>query len=138
MLLDLARREVDTKDCHWVEQKFRRLRSMSINCCLPELQGAFARQREMRRAAKPCPKCKELIDIPAEALEVIVHEPEPDEGVIGRGGSRKKRTAVKLLPRTETRVSPLLLGGILADDCLGLCVGRGLARQVPGIRRLRY
>ncbi len=117
-LLDLARRKVDTEDCHWVEQKFRRLQSMAIIVVCPNCRARLRVSEKCAGQQKPCPKCKELIDIPAEALEVIIHEPEPDEGDIGLNGPRKKRPAVKLLPRTETPVPPLLLGGILATIAL--------------------
>jgi len=59
---------------------------------------------------KLCPKCKELIAIPAEVEVVTIHEPEPENGA----RSRTNTASLKLLTRQEIQVRPVLVGGIVA------------------------
>ena len=58
----------------------------------------------------PCPACKAIIQVPAKAEEIVVHEPEQfgPKGVSGKA-------VLKPIARTETRVSPLLTAIIVVS-----------------------
>src|SRR5215813_3272097 len=57
---------------------------------------------------KSCPKCHQLVTIPA-AMEIIIQEPDAN----GAGGA-KQPPKIKPLERVESKISPVLVGGIVA------------------------
>lgn len=71
-----------------------------------------------------CPKCKELIAIPAAPMEIKIHEPDPDDVP----GGKSRLPKIQLLPRVETKLHPAVAAGVAA----AVLVSFGIALALRG------
>jgi hypothetical protein len=84
----------------------------------------------------PCPKCKTIIAIPAEAQpEVKIHVPEQ---YASAGKDRTGRAIAKPIPRQETKIKPNVVaavgGCVLVVLVLCLVLRSGLRDSAPGLQ----
>ena len=107
---------------------------MSIIVVCSHCQARLRVPEEFAGQQKRCPKCKELIAIPAaidDPLDVQIYEPEPDEAAL----KKKKRAGIKPIIRVETKINPAALGGIAAATVLPFAVAwllRGVTWKSSG------
>jgi hypothetical protein len=88
---------------------------MPINVICPGCHARFKVSRRFAGKKGPCPKCKQIIRVPAADEQVVVHAPEHSEA-----GARdaEGRYVLKPIARTTTKIQPVLITGIV-----GACIG---------------
>ncbi len=106
---------------------------MSIAVICPGCKASFRVNDKFAGKQGPCPKCKTVIQIPEKTEEVEVHAPQ--EYASG-GIDSKGRAVTKPIPRTQTKVSPLVLtigvGGAVVVLAATWMLGSAL-RRAPGL-----
>jgi hypothetical protein len=99
---------------------------MPISVVCPGCKARFNVSDKFAGKKGPCPKCKTVLIVPAPAEEVKIHVPEE----YASGGKDSKGRAVgKPIPRTETKLQPVIITAIVAVvlGSLGICLAaRGL------------
>ena len=105
---------------------------MPISVVCPGCKARFNVSEKFAGKKGPCPKCKTIVTVPAApAAEVKIHVPEE----YASGGKDSKGRAVgKPIPRTETRLQPVLITAIVAVvlGSLVICfAARGLREKLP-------
>jgi len=104
---------------------------MPIDITCPGCRTRFKVSDKFAGQKGPCPKCKTVIQIPAKGDEIIVHAPEEygPKNAAGVG-------VLKPISRKETKISPLLLVGMISGVFMVLIVAlllRGLDSIPPWI-----
>ncbi len=102
---------------------------MPIDITCPGCRTRFKVSDKFAGQKGPCPKCKTVIQIPAKGEEVVVHAPEEfgPKNAAGVG-------VLKPISRKETKLSPLMLVGIISGIFTVLVVAlllRGLETIPP-------
>ena len=109
---------------------------MPISVVCPGCKARFNVSDKFAGKKGPCPKCKTVLTVPAApAEEVKIHVPE--EYASG-GKDSKGRLVGKPIPRTETKLQPVLITAIVAGvlGSLVICLAaRSLSRQAADHRR---
>lgn len=105
---------------------------MAINVTCPSCQARFKVSDKYAGQSGPCPKCKHPIRIPAKSEEVVIHAPD---GFGPKDASG--RAVLKPLERQETKVTAVMIAGIVAA-CLttllvAFIVGRAYAEDASGV-----
>ena len=105
---------------------------MPISVLCPGCKARFSVSEKFAGKKGPCPKCKTVVTVPdAPVAEVKIHVPEE----FASGGKDSKGRAVgKPIPRSETRVQPVLITAVVATvlGSLGICfAARHLAEKLP-------
>ena len=105
---------------------------MPISVVCPGCKARFNVSEKFAGKKGPCPKCKTIVTVPvAAAVEVKIHVPEE----YASGGKDSKGRAVgKPIPRSETRLQPVLITAVVAIalGSLGICfAARHLADKLP-------
>jgi len=92
---------------------------MPINVTCPGCLSRFTVNEKFAGKKGPCPKCKNIIEIPKAEEQVVVHAPEHSElGARDAGG----KLVLKPIERTESKIDPLLVAGFIAGSLLALVV----------------
>jgi hypothetical protein len=93
---------------------------MPISVVCSGCQARFNVSEKFAGKQGPCPKCKKVITIPdAPAEEVTIHAPE----AYAHGGKDSKgRPTLKPIARVKTKLSPVLIVGIVGSIVLTLAV----------------
>jgi hypothetical protein len=90
---------------------FVETQSMPISVVCPGCKARFNVSDKFAGKKGPCPKCKTVLTIPAPAEEVKIHVPEE----FASGGKDSKGRAVgKPIPRSESKLQPVLITAIVA------------------------
>jgi predicted Zn finger-like uncharacterized protein len=108
---------------------------MPISVLCPNCKARFSVSEKFAGKKGPCPKCKTVITVPdAPAPEDIkVHEPEQ---FASGGKDSKGRPVSKPIARTETKLTPVAIAGIVGSALLTLVVAllvrfSGIENKVP-------
>jgi hypothetical protein len=105
---------------------------MPIAVLCPGCKARFNVSDKFAGKKGPCPKCKTMLTIPAAPVaEVKIHVPEEYSS---GGKDAKGRPVGKPIPRTETKIQPVLVTAIVAIalGSLGICFAtRGLSEKLP-------
>jgi hypothetical protein len=101
---------------------------MPIAVVCPGCKARFNVSDKFAGKKGPCPKCKTVLTVPEAAVEEVkIHVPEE----YAAGGKNAKGQLVgKPIPRTETRIQPLLIT-IIAAATIGSLVICLAARSLP-------
>ena len=84
---------------------------MPISVVCPGCKARFNVSDKFAGKKGPCPKCKTVLTVPAPIEEVKIHVPEE----YASGGKDSKGRAVgKPIPRSETKLQPVLITAIVA------------------------
>lgn len=101
---------------------------MSIPVICPSCHARFNVSDKFAGQTGPCPKCKEPIRVPEKEEEVIIHAPDQFGPKDSSG-----RSVLKPVERSETKITPVMIVGIVAA-CLGvLVVAFVLGRSEGGV-----
>ncbi len=92
---------------------------MPIVVVCPNCHARFEVSEKFAGKQGPCPKCKGVIKIPELGEEVKIHAPED---FAAGGKDAKGRPVLKPIERTETKVTPVLLVGVLVAVVLAFAV----------------
>jgi hypothetical protein len=84
---------------------------MPIPVICPSCHARFQVSEKFAGKEGPCPKCKNKIKVPALDEQVVVHVPE--EFAAG-GKDSKGRAVLKPIARTEAKITPVMIAGIVA------------------------
>ncbi len=107
---------------------------MPISVLCPNCKARFSVSEKFAGKKGPCPKCKTVITVPeAPAEEITVHVPEQ---FASGGKDSKGRPVSKPIARTETKLSPVAIAGIVGSALLTLVVAllvrfSGIENKVP-------
>ena len=95
---------------------------MPISVVCPGCKARFNVSDKFAGKKGPCPKCKTVLTVPAAPVEEVkIHVPEE----YASGGKDSKGRAVsKPIPRSETKLQPVLITAIVAVifGSLGICL----------------
>jgi predicted Zn finger-like uncharacterized protein len=101
---------------------------MPISVVCPSCKARFSVSEKFAGKKGPCPKCKTVITVPdAPAEDVTIHAPEQ---FAGGGKDSKGRPVLKPIARSETKLTPLEIVGIVGAIVVTLAVAFVL-RLVP-------
>jgi len=105
---------------------------MPISVVCSSCKARFSVSEKFAGKKGPCPKCKTVITVPdAPAEDVKIHVPEQ---FASGGKDSKGRPVSKPIPRRETKISPLVIGGIATAvivTFVAALLARGVANKMP-------
>jgi hypothetical protein len=100
---------------------------MAIEVTCPGCKKTFRVSDQFAGKKGPCPDCKTVITIPTERVpEVVIHAPESSGPTDSKG-----RPVLKPLRRNETKLTPVMLGGIIGGVVLALAGALVLRMAFP-------
>lgn len=99
---------------------------MAIDVVCPGCKKKFRVSDQFAGKKGPCPQCKTVITIPAKGPEVVIHAPEV-EGPKGVSG----QPVLRPIFREETKLTPVMLGGIIGSAVLALIAALALRVIYP-------
>ncbi len=107
---------------------------MPIAVVCPGCKARFSVSDKFAGKKGPCPKCKQIIQVPAEAApEIKIAEPE----AFGGGGKDAKgRPVLKPIARVETKVRPVTWAAIAGGTLLAFGVAlvlRNFDNKLPAV-----
>lgn len=91
---------------------------MPITVICPGCHSRFDVNEKFAGKQGPCPKCKQVITIPAASDEVKIHAPEE----YGGAKDAKGRAVLKPIARVETKIQPVAVAGVVMAIVLAFIV----------------
>lgn len=92
---------------------------MAIEVICPGCRARFKVSDQFAGKKGPCPKCKSIIQVPALAEKVVIHEPEHSE--VG-ARSASGQLVLKPIERKDSVVQPMVVAGYAAGALVLLLV----------------
>ncbi len=101
---------------------------MPINVTCPSCHTRFKVSEKFAGKKGPCPKCKEVIQVPSAEEQVVIHAPEHSE--VGARDA-KGQLVLKPIARQQSRFNPIMAALIT----LGAVIALGIAFFLRGVEQ---